>query len=90
MNRFRKDYLSDYFGDSIRQNPKAFWLHIKELAEGRRTQITKISKLEMTEVFTELSAKAEVLNSQFSVFLTKKKPRISQSLAKALYRLLEQ
>ena len=43
------------------------------------------------EVLTKSKAKAVVLNHQFSsVFNKERKQRISQTLAKALFRLLEQ
>ena len=38
LNRSRNDYLSDFFGDSLKQNPKAFWSHVKKLGkEGTNT-----------------------------------------------------
>ena len=33
LNRSRNDYLSDFLGDSVEQNPKAFWSHIKKLGK---------------------------------------------------------
>ena len=81
------DYLSDFISDSIKENPKAFLSHIKKLGkENTDSQDLKVGN----EVFTELRAKAEVLNSQFSSVLTRKKQRISQTLAKVLFRLLDQ
>ena len=63
LNRSRNDYLSDFSGDSIKQNPKAFWSHIKKLGkEHTDNQDLKVRN----EVFTEQRAKTEVLNRQFS------------------------
>lgn len=63
LNESRNSYLSDFLGDSIKQNPKAFWSHIKKLGkEGTDTQDLKVRN----EMFIERRAKAEVLNSQFS------------------------
>ena len=68
LNRSRNDYLSDFLGDSIKQNPKAFWSHIKKLGkEGTDNRDLKVGN----EVFTEPRAKAEVLNSQFSSVFNK-------------------
>lgn len=48
LNRTRNDYLSaDLLGDSIKQNPKAFLVSYQKARELRRTQTTKMSKLEM-------------------------------------------
>ena len=48
---------------TIKQNPKAFWSHIKKLGkEDTDNQDLKVGD----EVFTEPRAKAEVLNSLFS------------------------
>ena len=65
LNRSRNDYLSDFLGDSIKQNSKAFWSHIKKL--GKDNQDLKVGN----EVFTEPRAKAEVLNSQVSSVFSK-------------------
>lgn len=68
LNRTKNDYLSDFLGDSIKQNPKAFWSHIKKLRkEDTDNQDLKVGN----EVFTEPRAKAEVLNSQFSSVFNK-------------------
>ena len=68
MNRSRNDYLSDFLGDSIKQNPKAFWSHIKKL--GKENTDNKDLKVG-NEVFIEPRAKVEVLNSQFSSVFNK-------------------
>ena len=68
LNRSRNDYLSDFLDDSIKQNPKGFWSHIKKLGkEDTDNQDLKVGN----QVFTEPRAKAEVLNNQFSSVFNK-------------------
>lgn len=66
LNMSRNNYLSGFLGDSLKQNPKAFWTHLKKLGK----ESTDIQDLKVgNEVITDPKAKAEALNKQFaSVF----------------------
>lgn len=62
LNRSRTNYLPDFLSDSIKQNPKAFWSHIKRLGkEGTATQDLKVGN----KVFTEPRANSH-LSSVFN------------------------
>ena len=55
LNRSRNNYLSDLLDDFLKQNPKAFCSHIKNLGkEGTDIQDLKVGN----EVFAEPSTKA--------------------------------
>ena len=56
FNRPRNDYLSDFLDDSIKQNPKAFWSHIKKKLGKEGTDIPDLKV--GNELFTEPRAKA--------------------------------
>ena len=64
----RDNYFSDFLGNSIQENPKAFWSHIKHLGnEDAEIRDFKIDD----EVISDPLSKAEALNNQFaSVFST--------------------
>lgn len=62
----RNNYLSDFLGNSIQENPKAFWSQLKKLGK----EDTDIQDFSVgNEVLSKPICKAEALNNKFaSVF----------------------
>lgn len=63
----RDTYISDYLGDAIKENPKRFWLFIKQLNQDD----PGVADLEVNnEIIHEAQRKSEILNNYFSSVYT--------------------
>ena len=63
----RDNYVSNYLGEAIEENPKRFWSYVKQL----KKEDPGVADLEIEgKIFSDGETKAEILNKQFSSVFT--------------------
>ena len=58
----RDNYVSNYLGEAIEENPKRFWSYVKQL----KKEDPGVADLEIEgKIFSDGETKAEILNKQY-------------------------
>jgi len=65
LKTVRDNYVSDFLGEAIEENPKRFWSYVKQM----KKEDHGVADLECEgKIFSDREIRAEILNKHFPLF----------------------